>query len=286
MTVDEQLLYESRVRPRYAAVAVTAGVLLVVAAAIQLSGPQTSVSELTLGLLTANKGFTQDLIAAVISAVALILTGVTLNFLLGTMRARNPNAPPYLKPLALGGPIIAGVAGVANQILVGVQAHKFATTGNQTYMEAKHLTSGAAFAVVPNLGLFGALLLAVAFVLISLQAMRVGLLTRFMGYLGIFAGVLVLFQITQIPVVQAYWLFALGYLLSGRWPTGVPPAWQSGKAEPWPSTQELRARRQPPGGGGAGRGKPAPEPAAEPVGASSARTTRSATPKRKRKRRR
>jgi len=59
--------------------------------------------------------------------------------------------------------------------------------------------------------------------------MRVGLLTRFMGYLGIFTGVLVLFPIgSPVPVVQGFWLLALAYLFSGRWPNGVPPAWRSG----------------------------------------------------------
>jgi hypothetical protein len=78
---------------------------------------------------------------------------------------------------------------------------------------------------------------------------------------------------------------ALAYLFSGRWPGGEPPAWKSGKAEPWPSAQEIReqrlaARGVPP------RAKPAPEPAAEPVGAASQARTRATTPKRKRKRRR
>jgi hypothetical protein len=140
-------------------------------------------------------------------------------------------------------------------------------------------------------GQIGALVVAVAFVLISLNTMRVGLLTRFMGYLGIFAGILVLFVITPIPVVQSYWLIAIGYLISGRWPTGIPPAWVSGRAEPWPSTQKVREQRasamaERRGGGRPAKAKPgkavaAPEPVATPAG----RGTRSTTPKRKRKRR-
>jgi hypothetical protein len=130
---------------------------------------------------------------------------------------------------------------------------------------------------------------AVAFVLVSLNAMQQGLLTRFMGYLGMFAGALVLFQITQVPVVQTFWLLAVAYLVSGRWPTGVPPAWRSGRAEPWPSSAEMRAKRAAEVGDRPGRGlrRPAPVPAAEPDAAAAPTNarTRATTSKRKRKRR-
>ncbi len=49
----------------------------------------------------------------------------------------------------------------------------------------------------------------------------VGLLPRFMGYVGMFAGFLVLFPIIVIPVVQLYWLVAIAILLSGNWPSGL-----------------------------------------------------------------
>jgi hypothetical protein len=138
---------------------------------------------------------------------------------------------------------------------------------------------------LPFIGQLSALLLAVAFVLISLSAMRVGLLTRFMGYLGIFTGVLVLFPIgSPVPVVEGFWLFAVAYLFSGRWPTGVPPAWRSGRAEPWPSGQQLREQRIRASGGATVT--PAPTPAPQTAGAPTPARTRASTPKRKRKRRR
>jgi hypothetical protein len=175
-----------------------------------------------------------------------------------------------------------------------VQAHHFVTHGSQTYPQANHLMSAPILAVFQIMDYGGELLLAVAFVLVSMQAMRVGLLTRFMGYLGIIAGILVLFAITPVPIVQAYWLVALGVLFAGRWPTGTPPSWQTGRVERWPSSQELREQRMR-SANGRQRAKPAPRtPApAEPTGVRSggqagtatARGPRSATPKRKRKRR-
>ena len=104
-------------------------------------------------------------------------------------------------------------------------------------------------------GIAGQFALAFAFVLISLNAMRAGLLTRFMGVLGILVGVFpVLLSLLAstlsgvgggpAPIVQFFWLGALAYLFTGRWPNGLPKAWKTGKEEPWPSSQEMREKRQ------------------------------------------
>ncbi|HWE10841.1 MAG TPA: hypothetical protein VG325_15930, partial [Solirubrobacteraceae bacterium] len=251
MSPEETLAHESRVRNRYAAAAVVAGVLLIVASVIQLSGPHTSVNELTLDLLTANKRFPLDLIAAVLNAVATLAAAWTLLYLYRSARARNPErVRPYLRIIVIAAGVLTAVAGIAYAIIVAIKVHEFATTGTQTYGEANRLTSGSGLLALQLLGQAAALLVAVAFVLVSLQAMNQGLLSRFMGYLGMFAGALFLFQITQVPVVQAFWLLAVGYLISGRWPTGVPPAWRSGRAEPWPSSAEMRTRRAAAAGAG------------------------------------
>jgi hypothetical protein len=127
-----------------------------------------------------------------------------------------------------------------------------------------------------------------------------------MGYVGVFAGVMILFPIlSTVPVVQGYWLLALGYLLSGRWPSGVPAAWSTGQIERWPTTAELREQRDSEATGkpnrgdrGASAAKPArtakssrpvkagvSASAPDPVDEGGART-RADTPKRKRKQRR
>ncbi len=289
MNTDQQLLWESRVRNRQSIVALLAGVLLVGAAAVQLGGPHTSVDELTLDLITAHKRFPLDLIASVMNGVASLLIAWTLSFLYRASAARSDLVKPYVKYIAIAGGVLAAVTGVIYAIIVAIKVNDFVSTGSQTYAEANHLTNSTGLLVLQLLGQAAALLLAVGFVLVSLNAMRQGLLTRFMGYLGIFAGALVLFQIVQIPIVQGYWLAALAYLFSGRWPTGVPPAWRSGRAEPWPSSADMRARRAAGAGAGGGgrRGKPAVAPEPQPAGAPAPAggRTRASTPKRKRKRR-
>jgi hypothetical protein len=300
MSADDQLLYETRVRSRQVVVAVVAGVLLIVASVVQLGGPHTKVDELTLDLLVANKRFPLDLIASVLNALASLGIAWTLVFLYRCSRARNPSIKPYIKIIILVAGGLAAFAGIVYAIIVATKVHNFATTGAQTYAQANRLTSGAGLLALQLAGQLAALLLAVAFVLVSLQAMNQGLLNRFMGYLGMFAGALVLFQITQVPVVQCFWLLAVAYLISGRWPNGVPPAWRSGRSEPWPSSTEMRNRRAAQGGGGGsaprgggfggwrGRAAATPAPAGGPgpeaAGTTNGRT-RSTTPKRKRKRR-
>ena len=282
MNADQQLAYEARVRNRQAIVAVAAGILLVLASAIQLTGPHTKVDELTIDLIVANKRFPLDLIASVLNAIGSLAVAWTLAYLYRCSRARNQTeVKPYVRIIAVAGGVLAAITGVAYAIIVAIRVHEFVTTGSQTYAEANHLTTAGGLLALQLLGQAGALLLAVGFVLVSLNAMRQGLLTRFMGYLGIFAGVLVLFQVTQIPVVQGYWLAAVAYLISGRWPTGLPPAWVTGRAEPWPPSSQMRARRA--AGGGA---RPSPQPEPQPAGAPAAGPrTRASTPKRKRKRR-
>jgi hypothetical protein len=294
MNPDQQLRYEARVRSRQAMVAGLAGVLLVLAAALQLGGPHTKVDELTIDLIVANKRFPLDLIAAIVNGLGSLAVAWTLTYLYKASKARNPETvKTYVKWVAITGGVLAAVTGVIYAILVAIKVHQFVTTGAQTYQEANHLTGSSGLLVLQLVGQAAALLLAVGFVLVSLTAMRQGLLSRFMGYLGIFAGVLVLFQITQIPIVQGYWLAAVGYLISGRWPTGVPPAWTSGRSEPWAPSAQLRAQRVAAGGGPGrggglfGRPKPAPKPDPQPAGAPAAVAgrTRATTSKRKRKRR-
>jgi hypothetical protein len=110
--------------------------------------------------------------------------------------------------------------------------------------------------------------------------MRAGLLTRFKGILGVIVGGLTIVQIGPFPVVQTVWLIGLALLLLGRRPGGDPPAWRTGREEPWPSAQEVAEQRRAAKGGGA-----APEPAAEREVAAVAAGA-SADSKRKRKRRR
>jgi len=286
MSADDRLRYEARVRVRYSVLAALAGVLLVAAAAIQLSGPHVKVDELTADLIIAHKRFPIDVIGSVVNACALLAVAGTLSYLYGASQARKPDLKSWVRIATIVGGVLAALSGVVYAIVIASKANDFVSHGTQTYQQAHQLTQATIVLVMPFIGQAAALLLAIGFVLTSLNALRVGLLTRFMGYLGIFAGVLVIFPIgSPVPVVQGFWLLTLAYLLYGRWPTGVPPAWTTGRAQPWPSSAEMREQRSKAAPAGANTTKPARTPAPQAVGAPAARGPRAATPKRKRKRR-
>ncbi len=72
-----------------------------------------------------------------------------------------------------------------------------------------------------------------------LYAMRVGLLTRFWGSLGIALGVVALLLVPQFTLILFIYL---GLLFVDKMPRGKPPAWAAGEAIPWPSPGERMAK--------------------------------------------
>jgi hypothetical protein len=95
-------------------------------------------------------------------------------------------------------------------------------------------THGAAI----GFGLGGRLGLAIALLYSCLYAMRVGLLTRFWGSLGMALGVAALLLRVEFTMI---WFIYFGLLLVGRLPGGRPPSWAAGVAIPWPTPGEKAA---------------------------------------------
>jgi hypothetical protein len=297
MSPEEILAQESQARSRQMVVATIAGVLLLAASVVSLTGPRAPVNELTLRLIVAHERGATDIIAAVVDALAQVALVWTLVYLFGRTRVRSERAPRWVPILALLGGVLAVVTGLATTIVFSIKAGDFVSAGAQTYDEANRLTGGSGLALLSIFAQLSSLLIAVSFVFIALRAMQIGLLPRFLGYVGMVAGALVLFPLAFAPIIQLYWLLAVAYILSGRWPSGLPPAWRTGRAEMLPSAAETRARRMAEaeqaraarGQRRRGRGAattPA-EPAAPPAAAEDrAPRARPANQKRKRKRRR
>ena len=96
------------------------------------------------------------------------------------------------------------------------------------------------------MSLLAGLAFAVGMIITMINALRVGLLPRWMSFLGMFTALLILFPLggAELQVVPAFWMVMMGILYNGKWPGGDPPAWESGEARPWPSRAQMQAARR------------------------------------------
>jgi hypothetical protein len=263
-TPEETLAEEAGRRTKAGGAAIAAGVLTFVGALVALAANRDFPVEHLIDALRANFGdgadggpglvarkvlfFHDNLFAIVASQLipitATALAGVALTFLYLSTKARNPQLGKLALIAAIAGSVLAVVAGVAGAISLMSDVNSFTSAAQQTEAAARDALRSSFTATAFRLSSLGSFIVGLAFVLVALNAMRVGLLTRFMGVLGIIVGVLFLLPLDgQLPFVKIFWLIALGVLFLGRWPRALPPAWVTGEAQPWPTQQELREAR-------------------------------------------
>jgi hypothetical protein len=245
-TVAEQVQSESRLRFRFAVIAFTAAVLLVVSQLLQMSGTQPPVSEETVDLISYNARATTDIIGTSVDMVGLLGLAALLFWLHRSAQARTPQLRSVTRWVASGGAVIGGVMALVYAIVVLGKVHQFVTTGDQGYPEAQHLLTSSGVLLFGQIFLeLGNLLLAVGTVLVALSVMRVGLVPRIVGYAGVVSGALFIFGVPLItPLVQGFFLAGTAVLLARRWPSGDPPAWDSGVAVPWAPTARQQAQQE------------------------------------------
>ena len=223
-----------------------------------------------------------ELIASrALTAIGYFALAYALTFLAAAIRARRPQFARWAFYLPVVSAVLFGVAWIAGGFGRLADA-QHVIDGDGTIGSVQDLGSTGISEVAAVLLTPAALVLTVAIVLVALNGMRTGLLTRFMGALGIVVGIFQVIQVgASVPLVQTFWLGGLALLFAGRRPGGDPPAWRTGLAEPWPTgaqaAEARRAKQQaetpPPEPG------PDTEPERVPAGA------HRATSKRKRKRR-
>jgi hypothetical protein len=183
------------------------------------------------------------LAASALVALGSVGIGWALTYLAVATRARRPEFPKLLVYLPIVAAVLNGVYVLASEIS---RSRGFDSLLNGPATVDSVLDLGAdAFAIFAAIiGLPGTLGLALALVFVSLNAMRVGLLTRFMGVLGMITGALLVIPFGgPLPVVQCFWLIMLAVLFLGRAPGGTPPAWRTGNAEPWPTSAQVREQK-------------------------------------------
>jgi hypothetical protein len=203
------------------------------------------------------------LLLGALGMIGAIAGGWSMGFLAVATRARRPELRRWVVYLPIVGGVLAGLAFFLREVAQMVHAHDV-LDGPRTVAEATKF--GGLLIFASALGFFGQLATAGGYVLVSLHAMRAGLLTRILGTLGIGAGVFTILPILPFgPLLQLLLQAALALMFFRVWMGGIPPAWESGKAEPWPSRQPPPRRQAP---------EPAPEAAGAATTAAARRTKR------------
>jgi MFS family permease len=181
---------------------------------------------------------------AVLFGIGSLAIYFAMAYLFRAVRARKPEMQQVALIMAAIGAVGFGLGRAISEIARYLGAHDFVDAADHTNSAASDALSPPATLIGQVIWQAAALALGFAFVLIALNAMRVGLLTRFMGVLGIIVGVTFVLPLDQQGIIRVFWLGALGVLFLGRMPSGMPKAWTTGEAEPWPSQQQLREQRE------------------------------------------
>jgi hypothetical protein len=202
------------------------------------------------------------LISGILTGVAMLAFIPPLLYLYNATRFRRQELPSVARILIFAGPILFAICSVWFQFRQAHAADQFLAGTVKTNKHAEDVLRNATTAVA-GLSLAASIATGLATILVSLNAMRAGLLSRFMGVLGVILGALFVLPLIASPIIQLFWLLALGLLFLGKWPGGRGPAWETGEAEPWPSSQ---GRLLPGSGAADDEVEAEPEPEPEPEG--------------------
>ena len=243
MSAEQQLRWEAENGPKFAILAFAAGALTIASFAIQAATFQgvTGDAEVLRKIDSSHAGV---LAGRLVQALAVVVLVSSLFYLYKAAVARRPEGGLNLFwPVAVLAAVLLSVAAVTGYFDATSTADDF-VDGAQTKARADDLAGDLSGTVTKAVGQAGGLCLGLTYLLLSLNAMRAGLLSRFMGILGIIAGVLVVIPILPGAFVQLFWIVALGMLFLNRWPNGRGPAWDVVEAIPWPTAADAQAARE------------------------------------------
>jgi hypothetical protein len=101
---------------------------------------------------------------------------------------------------------------------------------------ADHLNRHTTLLIVGGLiSTIGVLALVFGMIYTNLWCMRLGLLRRFWGALGMAFGLFLIIPLFPPIPGLVLWFAVTGLMLSGLWPGPLPPAWAAAEAIPWQS---------------------------------------------------
>jgi hypothetical protein len=266
MSKKEILDFQARWMRPAGIVAILAAGLLVASGIVGSVGSADNDAE-QLQLYQEHSG--QLVLASVISGIGLLLVALPLYFLFRSARARAERMRSFAAPLLAVGAVLVCIQGIvfslgfkdaSDTYVAGVGAVEAKARQQATNTTTGTTTSGTTTtAKTPEqrvadarddfatdtindaskvragrlIGLFCSRALIAGAIYTLIWSMRVGLLSRFMGTIGmVFIGALLL--VPQLgPIGMVLWFAVLGLMLAGWWIRPLPPAWAAGEAVPW-----------------------------------------------------
>ena len=231
---EAQLEWEERAGRAAAVAAFASGVLLIASSVIRQAVVLADRPVEDREILRAIDEHPSALLASgIVQALSFAALGFVLWYLARAIRHRREGLPAWVVPLAFVGPLLYAAAAITGDLTRIDAADEFATSGAPVEARAEDLLREGGGGVTA-LVIAGTLGLGFSMIFVSINAMRVGLLSRFMGVLGAIVGALFVLAPALTAPVGLFWVVALGVLFLGRWPGGRGPAWDTGEAIPWP----------------------------------------------------
>lgn len=267
MSTPEQLSWEARLSRPVAFAAFGAAVLGLAGFVLRgvIIEDRPLIRALPDDLLSTNASSGTFLVSAAIGAVATLLLTFVFLYLFRATIHRTAAVPRWFIYFIFAGPALYAIAliiGAFDQIDIAEtfaeQSYSFEDADSSegpNLSECPAIRGALGEACAEELvrenredpnpvalvaGLVGPIVVAFLFVMLPLRARRAGLLSPFMGILGLLSGILIVLPLLPPVILQAFWLGALGALFLGKWPGGRGPAWETGEADPWPSPARRR----------------------------------------------
>ncbi|MCW3015491.1 MAG: hypothetical protein JWO02_2583 [Solirubrobacterales bacterium] len=165
-------------------------------------------------------------IAAGLRSVGLLLCIPVGLYLIALVRRRGADVSIWVRRSLVAGPLFVVAATIVGFLAFKDIADAYVASGPQSAGRAADLIeSDGTLKAAGSFDLGSRIVFGVWVGMLSLYAMRVGLLTSFLGYWGVAAaGALVILPIGDAMFLS--WLVSLGLLAVGYWPGGRPEAWE------------------------------------------------------------
>lgn len=258
---ERQLEYEGAQRQLVALLAIAAGVIYLLGVLLQYL---TNANEPTVGLLqglapalhglkaaavdprTATLRFIDqhafdNLASGVVVGAALFAMRWPLRYLYEAAVARGERPSAATLGLTDYAAPLLGLVTLVGDVALQLGAHKYLSHAARTSAAYTADVGGTLPLLLQFAQLALTLCVAFVFIIVARRAMRVGLLTKVLGYLGIISGFLFVLALVPLPLLQLLFLVGVGMMLLQLGGLTRPPAWETGEAIPWVSQMQARA---------------------------------------------